>query len=266
MMGLLGSGAGGGVISGGGGGFTPGGLGANLIAWYQAAVSGSNTTVINTGSTPATDTQTVVQWKDSTSNNQHIGASANKPVWNSTAFNGGPCVTFSAAGPTWLVGPSAPPSGLTAFSVFLYGNFTNSTASYGRIFTTQVAGSADAATPTQNYIPIIRQGSGSFVEAYQGGDVAAKAMTYASTSHHVIGSCWSGSSIATFVDGASASAASSFTMGTISWALGAGVDSSLGIDTSSPFDGQIVEVIIANIDLSSQAAAIGTYFTTRWGS
>lgn len=224
---------------------------ASLIGWFKA-----DTQVHNTGTTAATDGQTVNNWHDQSGNNYDVAINFNNPpTFRSTGFNGLPCVEYSSAANQALrttYDTVAIGTGNTA-SIFMVGTFNTGATSGGP----GIVGNGQTN-------PAVDVNSGGFGFNAAGtkfdcrhafddrGDTTASLDT-----NYRFGLILDGTNVTLYLNNVAGTPAA------LSWSWTSPGGFWL---TNTGFAGKIAECCFFNDDLSSgDRNSLDSYFTTKWG-
>lgn len=232
------------------GSWTPADLGSDLIAWYDASVSGS-----------ITGTSPVTAWSDQSGTGNNLVSSGGGPTYNATGFNSGyPGLLFSSSSTNRLTDATFTGTSGAVLSVFMVGTMTGSTESFGRAISYTISSGNDFDSTTAAAL-ILRDSSNNNVQSYRNSaGRSTKAISLSTPT--IIGSVYDGTNHTMYVDnvaGTPSAFTSSFSATNANLLIGA--DSAV-----TSWDGYICEVIIfTTAPDSTLLNDIDAYFTTKWG-
>lgn len=244
-------------------------LGSALKGWYRAFSTGAtNVGVFNTGTTPATDTQTVATWHDESGNNfDFLSTGSNKPTWLASGINGHPAVRLDVTGVQGLLATIGNVFG-GALSVYCIAYMGASTAANGRLIgMCGTAGGGDAASNT--IIPLVRDGSNNQIASFWGGSgfAGVQALATGSGNFKRLAAVYDGSILDTYVNNVSSGSplSASITFGTTqSFSLGAEINNGPALGTASCWDGAVGEILLVNRADATDRANVDAYLAAKY--
>jgi hypothetical protein len=226
-------------------------FGANLIAWFKA-----DTQVYNTGTTLATNGQTVSQWTDQSGNANHLTQNGGiaLPVWQSAGLNGKPAVNFVIANATCLALVSHAAYGATT-SYAMFGIASTTANSRG------LDQSSSITIGDSGFATILELSADGSIPAIGGGFGATVTVTESITTNatHRVGLNCDGANLTPYVDGVAGTPAAH-----VHALSNSGFIAINGSLTTKGWDGPISELIIVNRAVTApELITLDTYLASR---